>query len=45
MWAKKFTMPLIIFLALGCLFVAYLVGYANGHRAAIRDETKFGLVT
>ena len=45
MRTKLFTIIVTFSVALVCLGVAYLAGYARGHRAADRDATKFGLVS
>lgn len=44
MRTRLFRITLFGILALVCLGGAYLVGYVRGHGAAVREDTKFGLV-
>jgi hypothetical protein len=41
----KIRIPLIFISVIICSGVAYLAGYRNGHSSAVRDETKFGIVS
>jgi hypothetical protein len=44
MRAKIFRIILVSVLILVCFGGAYVIGYAYGHRAAVRDETEFKIV-
>ena len=43
--SNKIRILVIFVLAFICLGVVYLIGYGTGHKSAVRDETKFGIVT
>ena len=43
--SNKIRILIILVLLFICLGVVYLVGYGTGHKSAVRDETKFGIIS
>ena len=44
MHTKPFRVLLFFILVIACLGFAYLTGYGRGHRAAVYDQTTFGVL-